>query len=161
MKEIILIRHGKSSWENPFDDFQRGLLDKGIKNAVKVALATKKFIDEESIIWSSPARRAITTAQIVTDNWANPKLEIITKPALYTFDATVLQEVIATCENNVKKLIIFGHNEAITDFVNKFGNVLIDNVPTSGFVALQMDTDNWAALKKGRTTHIIFPKDLQ
>ena len=161
MKEIILIRHGKSSWENPFDDFERGLIDKGIKNSVKVALATKEYIDDEFTIWSSPARRAITTAQIVTDNWANPKLEIITKPDLYTFDARVLEEVIATCENNVKKLIIFGHNEAITDFVNKFGTIPIKNVPTSGFVSLQMDTEHWAALKRGRTTHIIFPKDLE
>jgi len=58
-------------------------------------------------------------------------------------------------------LIVFGHNAAMTNFVNKFGNVFIDNLPTSGFVSLQFDTDDWEKIKKGKTKKIIVPKDLK
>ncbi|MEY2869533.1 MAG: hypothetical protein RIR01_2030, partial [Bacteroidota bacterium] len=58
-------------------------------------------------------------------------------------------------------VILFGHNAAITNFVNKFGDVFIDNVPTSGFVSLQFDTDSWDSISKGKTKKIIMPKDLK
>jgi phosphohistidine phosphatase len=54
-------------------------------------------------------------------------------------------------------LIIFGHNEAITKFVNKFGDLLIDNVPTSGVVSLQFDIKDWKNLSKGKTLNTVFP----
>jgi phosphohistidine phosphatase len=45
----------------------------------------------------------------------------------------------------------FGHNAAITNFVNIFGDVSIENVPTSGFVSIEFDTENWIEIKKGKT----------
>jgi hypothetical protein len=51
--------------------------------------------------------------------------------------------------------------KAITNFVNKFGDVFIENVPTSGFVSLQFDADSWNAINKGKTHKTIFPKDLK
>jgi phosphohistidine phosphatase len=52
----------------------------------------------------------------------------------------------------------FGHNAAITNFVNIFGDVSIENVPTSGFVSIEFDTENWIEIKKGKTKKIIVPK---
>jgi len=58
-------------------------------------------------------------------------------------------------------LIIFGHNAAITNFVNKFGDIKIDNVPTCGFVSLQFKSGYWEKIQKGETKKIIIPKDLK
>ena len=58
-------------------------------------------------------------------------------------------------------LMLFGHNEAITNFVNKYGNIRIDNVSTSGFVNIIFDTVNWNTLENGTTQKVIFPSDLK
>jgi len=58
-------------------------------------------------------------------------------------------------------LILFGHNEAITNFVNKFGDLYIENVPTSGVVALQFDSEDWGNISKGKTITTLFPSQFK
>jgi phosphohistidine phosphatase len=48
---------------------------------------------------------------------------------LYTFDVKQWRKLLNF--EKISNIILFGHNAAITDFVNKFGDVLIENVPTS------------------------------
>ncbi|MNE34705.1 hypothetical protein D3C80_1284360 [compost metagenome] len=72
-----------------------------------------------------------------------------------------MEKEIKSCDNSFESVILFGHNAAITNFVNKFGDVFIDNVPTSGFVSLQFEADSWGKITKGKTKKIIFPKDLK
>jgi phosphohistidine phosphatase len=48
-------------------------------------------------------------------------------------------------------VLFFGHNAAITNFVNKFETFLLSNVPTSGFVVLEFDTEYWEEINKGKT----------
>jgi len=64
-------------------------------------------------------------------------------------------------DNRYDNVILFGHNEAITNFVNKFGDVFIDNVPTCGFISLQFDANDWLSIENGTTLKTIFPKDLK
>mgnify|MGYP000677807352 FL=1 len=90
-----------------------------------------------------------------------PFENVIVKEDLYTFDDKKLTEIIKKCENKYDNLILFGHNEAITNFVNKFGNLFIENVPTSGVVSLQFDIENWNDLKKGSTLKTVFPRDFK
>jgi phosphohistidine phosphatase len=161
MKNLILIRHAKSSWEAPLKDIDRPLIQRGINDAHLVAADCKKFVPPFYIIWSSPAKRASETAMIFAQNNLYPIESIVFKEELYTFDEIQLEKVIKSCSDVFDNLILFGHNEAITNFVNKFGDVFIDNVPTAGFVSLQFDTDSWGKIKKGETKKIIFPKKLK
>lgn len=161
MKNLILIRHAKSSWEAPLKDFDRPLMKKGILDAHNVSANISKFLPKTFLMWSSTAARALETALIFAQNISYPLESIIYKDDLYTFDEKQLEKVIKSCDNAFESVILFGHNEAITNFVNKFGDVFIDNVPTSGFVSLQFDTESWAEIDKGRTQKTIFPKDLK
>lgn len=161
MKNLILVRHAKSSWEVPMGDKDRGLTCQGVKDAHLVATEAKNSIPKTYIIWSSNAKRASDTALIFAQNISYPIESIIYKDDLYTFDEKKLEKVIKSCNNNFDSVILFGHNAAITDFVNKFGDVSIENVPTSGFVSFKFDTDDWKKIKKGKIKKIIFPKDLR
>ncbi|QIH37707.1 histidine phosphatase family protein [Flavobacterium sp. Sr18] len=161
MKNLILVRHAKSSWEVPMHDKDRGLTCQGVKDAHLVATEAKNSIPKTYIIWSSNAKRATDTALIFAQNISYPIESIIYKDDLYTFDEKKLEKVIKSCNNNFDSVILFGHNAAITDFVNKFGDVSIENVPTSGFVSFKFDTDDWKKIKKGKIKKIIFPKDLR
>jgi len=161
MKNLILIRHAKSSWEAPLKDFDRPLMKKGILDAHKVSGQIAEFLPKTYIIWSSTAARASETALIFAQNLSYPIESIVYKDDLYTFDDKQLEKVIKSCDNSLESVILFGHNEAITNFVNKFGDVFIENVPTSGFVCLKFETESWDKLSKGITQKTIFPKDLK
>jgi phosphohistidine phosphatase len=161
MKNLILIRHAKSSWEAPLKDFDRPLMKRGISDAHNVSEIISNFLPKTYIMWSSTAARASETALIFAQNISYPIESIIYRDDLYTFDDSQLEKVIKSCDNSFESVILFGHNEAITNFVNKFGDVFIENVPTSGFVSLQFDAENWTDINKGKTHKTIFPKDLK
>jgi len=161
MKTITVIRHAKSSWNNLNTDLERPITDEGIEKSIKVASFTKNYISEEAIIWVSIAERTTQTAKLFLEIWEmNNKKELLFKNDLYTFDSFQLEKVIKSCPNVYKNLILFGHNSAITDFVNKFGDIFIENVPTSGFVSIVFETNDWNTISKGKTDKIIFPRDI-
>lgn len=161
MKKIILIRHAKSSWEAPLRDFDRPLTNNGIQDAHLVSSNILHDIPKTFLLWCSAAKRASATALIFAQNISFPITSIVFREDLYTFDEIKLEEIIKSCPNNYDNLILFGHNGAITYFVNKFGNVLIDNVSTSGFVSINFETDNWKTIEKGITLKVVFPRDLK
>ena len=161
MKNLILVRHAKSSWEAPLGDIDRPLLQRGVSDAGEVALASLNYIPRQFNIWSSKARRARDTALIFAKELGFPAENIFFKDELYTFDHQKLEQIIKTLPADYNNMILFGHNEAITNFVNKFGDVFITNVPTSGFVSIQFDCNDWQSIDKGITLKTIFPKDLK
>ncbi|WP_366183065.1 histidine phosphatase family protein [Flavobacterium ovatum] len=161
MKNLILIRHGKSNWDVPFKDIDRPLDKKGMLDAHLVSSNIFNYVPKTYILWSSVAKRAADTAMIFAQNLLAPIESIIFKKELYTFDERQLEEIIKSCDNLYESLILFGHNDAITNFVNKFGDINIDNVPTSGFVSMQFGTDNWKTINEGKIKKIITPKDFK
>ena len=161
MKQLILIRHAKSSWDAPLDDFDRPLTVKGIKDAHLVSSNIGNHLPKTFLVWCSSAKRATETAIIFAQNISFPAESIIYKQALYTFDQMQLEKIVKSCSDDFDHLIVFGHNEAITNFVNHYGSIIIDNVSTSVFVNIIFDQNNWKNIAKGITKHVIFPNDLK
>lgn len=161
MKNLIIVRHAKSSWESPMRDIDRPLQCRGIKDAHLVSTTMQNDLPKTFMMWSSPAKRASETAMIFAQNISYPVESIVFEENLYTFDERQLENTVRSCSNDYDNVILFGHNEAITNFVNKFGDIFIDNVSTSGVVSLTFDTDNWSDIRKGTTRKVIFPRDLK
>lgn len=160
MKKLILIRHAKSSWQYNINDFERPLLDIGIDKSIKVAQKAKAFIENNSLILSSSSKRASETAKIFLERWNINLTKITFLNSLYTFDLNQLEKIVKSSPNSYNNLILFGHNTAITDFVNKFGDIFIDNVPTSGFVSIIFEATSWEDINKGKTDKVLFPRDI-
>ena len=161
MKQLILIRHAKSSWDAPLQDVDRPLSNKGIQDAHLVSSNIVNQIPKSFIVWSSFAKRAVETAMIFSQNISFPFESVVVKDELYTFDEKKLEKIIKSCSNEYDNLILFGHNEAITNFVNKFGSIFINNVSTSGFVNITFEQNSWENIEKGTTKKVIFPRDLK
>ncbi len=161
MKQLLLVRHAKSSWEAPLRDFDRPLTNKGIQDAHLVSAHIASQIPKKLLVWSSAAKRATETAVIFVQNISFPLESIVYKEDLYTFDEKTLEQIIKSCSDDFDNLMVFGHNEAITNFVNKFGNTFIDNVSTSGFVNIIFDQNSWKFIESGATQKVIFPRDLK
>ena len=160
MKKLILIRHAKSSWEYNVKDHERPLNTRGLKDASVVSNVLKGLFYPDLVLISS-AKRTNETAEIFASNLKISKKIIQSNHDLYDFSGSDLLKVIKNCNNSIKELMIFGHNHAITAFVNSYGDLTIDNVPTCGVVVLEFEIDNWSHLKPGKTLKTLFPRDLK
>ncbi|MCL6460688.1 phosphohistidine phosphatase [Flavobacterium micromati] len=161
MKNLILIRHAKSSWEVPMQDKDRGLTSQGVNDAHNVSTHIKTLIPKTFIMMSSPAKRTIDTALIFAQNLAYPVESIIYNNDLYTFDEKKLEKLIKSLSNMFETVFLFCHNGAVTNFVNTFGDKKIENLPTAGFVNITFDTDDWNKINDGKIIKMVFPKNLR
>ena len=161
MKNCILIRHAKSEQIFGINNKLRKITTNGFTDISLTSELCKNYLSDSFSIWSSSAVRTTQTAKIFAIVIQFDFEKIIFKDDLYTFDYVQLENMIKSCDNQVKNLIIFGHNSAITDFVNKFGDIFIDNVPTSGIVILDFQTSKWSEISVAKTIKTIFPKDLK
>ncbi|GAA3608608.1 histidine phosphatase family protein [Flavivirga amylovorans] len=161
MKKLILVRHAKSSWKHNVIDHERPLNERGFKDADLVSDNLKATGLNVDLVLSSDAMRAKTTADIFTSNLNINASIVHLNHDLYDFSGGNLIEVIKACNDSVNTLMLFGHNHAITAFVNTYGSISIDNVPTSGVVIIQFDIVNWKKLKEGKTIQTLFPRDLK
>jgi phosphohistidine phosphatase len=161
MKKLILIRHAKSSWEHDVIDHQRPLKRRGINDANLVSNALCKRNDHPNLVLCSDAVRTKLTAEIFVTNLNIDDSIVHYNHDLYDFSGSDLVKTIKSCDDSVDTLMIFGHNHAITAFVNTYGDNYIDNVPTSGVVVIQLGIDKWHDLNHGKTLYSIFPRDLK
>lgn len=161
MKVLLLVRHGKSSWEYPVSDIDRPLQERGINDALLVSNKFNLENIEIDAVFSSPANRALHTCMIFLRQLDFPfdKFQVVNE--LYDFSGDDVLQCIEDLDNNLHTVMIFGHNHAFTHIVNSLGNTYIDNVPTCGLVHLKFDISSWKSIAKGTTEQTIFPKQLR
>lgn len=161
MKKLILVRHAKSSWKHNVIDHERPLKDRGVNDAQLLSKhIANKGLKIDKVI-SSDAVRAKTTANAFILNMGIDENLVSLDHNLYDFSGYNLIKTIKEVSKEINSLMVFGHNHAITDFVNTYGNKYIENVPTCGITIIDFDIDNWSDLKKGNTIFTLFPKDLK
>ncbi|WP_242087335.1 SixA phosphatase family protein [Aestuariivivens sediminis] len=161
MKTLILIRHAKSSWEHDVIDHERPLNDRGYRDAKLVSnhISTKNLTPD--LVLVSDATRTRLTADAFIEAFPISMDKVQYNYDLYDFSGYNLTKVIKNCPNDINQLMVFGHNHAITAFVNTYGSKYIDNVPTCGVVVIDFDIQYWENLKQGITREVIFPKHLK
>jgi phosphohistidine phosphatase len=162
MKVLHLMRHAKSSWDNPgLVDRDRGLNKRGKRDAPRMGEALSQRMAPMSIA-VSPARRAQLTLDGLCDGWpALRECRHYTEEDLYTFSAEDLLQWIMVQEDSHRRLFMIGHNPAFTDLVNHLtGGEGLDNLPTAGYVELALAIDRWRDLRGGCAViaHHLFPK---
>lgn len=153
MKELLLVRHAKSSWANPGqDDFERPLNERGQKDAPMMA---KRMIERGVAIngiISSTALRAITTARFFAIENAIAEKDIIQHEFLYHAPPERFVKAILHIPDTITTAAIFAHNPGITDFVNQLTDARIDDMPTCAVFAVKVDTDTWKEFAKASKT---------
>lgn len=161
MKTLYLVRHAKSSWEHDLDDHKRPLNKRGLRDGPKVATRVAAALPKPDLLMSSDALRARTTAVFFANAYGIPENEIILEQRMYDYTGDKLIQVIRTCPDTVNCLMLCGHNNAMTTIVNIFGDKIIDNLSTSGCVAIRFDIDTWKNISAGKTFFYCTPKELE
>jgi len=161
MKRLILVRHGKSSWNNDLPDHKRPLKKRAYNDAEVILNAFQNFYQPGALFWTSYAVRAHETAKLFKERLNIEDVDFEVKEDLYTFNQNELLSEIKTCDDSRDKLIVFGHNPAMTILVNSLGDKKIDNLPTTGLCVIDFQVDSWKDIREGQTILTLLPKNLR
>jgi phosphohistidine phosphatase len=157
-KTLLIVRHAKSSWDvGTLNDFERPLNERGKKDAPMMAkrLLDKKVTLEAFV--SSPAKRAKKTAELFAAAYGKTDADVVYVSKLYHAAAEVFFEVVEELDDSFSKVALFSHNPGITEFVNLLlENVRIDDMPTCGVFAVQVQVEKWKDFKKSRKDFLFF-----
>jgi phosphohistidine phosphatase len=157
MKTLILIRHAKSSWDQPgASDSDRTLNERGKKDAPEMAKRLRKRGLKIDAFVSSPAERAFRTARYFAKEFDEKKNDILVEKALYGAMPSQFEQVVASLKDKWDTVALFSHNPGITDYVNTLCTVRTDNMPTCGAFAVQADVDSWAAFAKADKSFLFY-----
>ena len=163
MKTLTLVRHAKSSWKDTsLSDRDRPLNKRGERDAPIMGKRIAEAGIRPSLLISSPAVRAWTTAKIVANALSYPLEFLQREDDLYLASLDSLLDVVATQENGFNNLMLFGHNPGLTDFANYLSPGLTNNLPTAGVVSVNFDSEDWLLYDRPKTDLVFhdYPKNV-
>jgi len=146
-KRLTIIRHAKSSWEEPdCSDIERPLSRRGLRNAPEMGarLAKRNWLPDQLLV--STARRARDTATLIAIEVGFSREQIMVNERLYLAEPSEWREIISALPGWISHAACVGHNPGITELANHFGDALIDNVPTCELIDMTFGVDAWANL---------------
>ena len=157
MKTLFVVRHAKSSWSDPgLADIERPLNKRGERDAPLMGERLADRLVEVDRIVSSPAARALSTAEAIAAEIDYPYDQIVIDDGLYHADAFEILQIVESFEEYLDSVMIFGHNPGFTSFVNRFSPYTIDNVPTSSVAEIRFDLELWSGISEAEPVEFEF-----
>lgn len=149
MKNLLVMRHAKSDWDNELRDIERPLNKRGKKAAHIMGRELLKRDKTPELILSSPAERAQNTAKIIKETLGLKNGLITVKDFYFGFNEAIL-EAIKAVDNIHPIIMIVGHNPVWEDFVMDLSKAnKYVSMPTAAIASLVFDVDDWVSIKPG------------
>ena len=146
MKTLFLVRHGQSSWDDvKLADSERPLTDKGKSDAAKMG---KRLAESEvalDLMVSSPAKRALATAEAIARKLDFKRKHIVQDERLYSGQVEDLLQLIEEVGEKHKRVMLVGHNPLLSELVLQLADKDV-NLPTCAVAMLRFDTKSWAKI---------------
>ena len=138
MKELILVRHAKSSWKlDDCPDFYRPLNERGYREAPVLGRRLAAECAAPDAILCSPAVRAYSTALFLRAAWMLPWDQLAIAPAVYEATAGNLLDWLAAGERP-ERLVVVGHNPGLSDLFAWLTSADAPELRTACAVALSL-----------------------
>lgn len=150
MKTLVLCRHAKSDWSTGMLDFDRPLNHRGAGDAPKMGKILADWGFSPDLIVSSPAKRAITTANFFARALSYDESRIKKEDSIYEATPGTLLNLIESLPENAGSVMLFGHNSGMeltaASLMGMNGNF---HLPTCGLVILESSLDWKLISQKG------------
>lgn len=161
-KRLYLLRHAKSSWDDPeLADHDRPLASRGRR----AAKAMKRYMRQREIaaelVLCSTARRARETFERIEPALADA--EVRYEPDLYAATAEALLERLRRVPDEIDSVLLIGHNPAIEQLARDLARPeLPAKFPTAALATLEVSATSWRDVGRGDATLVDFvrPRDL-
>lgn len=171
MKRLLLLRHAKSSWDDPgLDDFDRPLAARGVAAAPLIGRWLVENDLAPDLVLSSPAVRAIETWELIAP-LLGPEGQVKFEHGLYGATPDELLERLQRVKEDPATLLLLGHNPALEMLAGRLvaGGAekplkrLAKQFPTAALALIRLDIDAWSDVADGRGTLEAFetPKRLK
>ena len=162
MKTLLVLRHAKSSWNDPtLDDHERPLNKRGRRAAPRVGELVREAGLKPDVFISSDAVRARMTAEAVAEA-ARYGGEIVLDPHLYMAGPADILSLLTTVRENAETVMIVGHNPGLEELVEQLTGERQD-FPTAALAQIGLPIKQWRDLKRstrGTLLGLWRPKEL-
>lgn len=167
-RQLILMRHAKSDWDSSAaSDYDRPLARRGLKDAPRMGRWLKKQKLLPDRIISSPALRAKQTTEQVCQELSFATASVNYDERIYAAESAELLSVIHDIPDNVKCVILVGHNPGMDTLLQYLAGYVAPNhsgkLMTTAAVAVLQLKDSWSALTAGsaKLVGLKRPKELR
>ncbi|MEN3952653.1 histidine phosphatase family protein [Iodidimonas sp. SYSU 1G8] len=168
MKRLLLLRHGKSDWNNPDQpDIERPLNSRGQRAAALMGAYMRQRAMTPDLILSSSAVRTRETAQrVLAALEAEVPLEFV--PALYLAEPKTIIDTVCAAPDTVGTLLLVGHNPGMQLAALKLSGRnssgrrgdIEDKFPTAALAVIEFDAATWSGARDGDLVAFEVPKAL-
>lgn len=161
MLTLTLVRHAKSSWDDPaLDDFERPLNPRGRRDAPLMAARCVALGGAAPQLLSSPALRALSTARIFADELGIAFEQMQLEPRIYEASTETLMKLLRERREATPHLMLFGHNPGFSLLARRLAEVPFAEMPTCAVLRLALDATHWRDLTPGcgKVLAYLYPK---
>lgn len=168
MKRLMLMRHAKSSWDQPGQpDFDRPLNPRGERSARLMGTYLCQQGREPDLILCSSARRTRETVAGLLEQFARAP-EVIYSDALYLAEPDAILDEISNVADTVRRALVVGHNPGLQELAIQLTAVdptgarpsIEAKFPTGAMAAYKLDIKRWRNVGPGRLIDFQTPKNL-
>ncbi|MVF24928.1 histidine phosphatase family protein [Methylocaldum sp. BRCS4] len=162
MKCLIAIRHAKSDRDQPFlADIDRPLNNRGKRDASVMGDVLKFRGQEPDLIVTSPAKRALETAELIAEAVGYDSRAIAVRDSIYLQGTPALLELIRSLEDIHNRVYLIGHNPDLSELVTRLTGESLGTLPTCGIAAIEFPVDAWAYVMHGSGRLVFFDSPKQ
>jgi phosphohistidine phosphatase len=167
MKRLHLLRHAKSSWDDPtLADRDRPLAPRGRKAARRLARWAETHELRPSLVVCSPALRATQTLDGILPSLGSP--DVVVDEALYHASAEQLLARVQALPADTDDAVLIGHNPGLLELCLLLARPgeererVAENLPTGALATLELDVDAWSDARPGSAdlTGLVVPREL-
>lgn len=145
-RTLLLVRHAKSNWDGvALPDKERPLADRGKRDAPMMGKRLAKRQVKPDLILSSPAHRALSTAEIIANELGYKAKDIVVDDRLYATNAETLLAVIGALSDKLKCVMLFGHNPEFTELAHRLSNE-VTVMPTCAVAQFTFESKSWSTI---------------
>lgn len=167
MKQILILRHAKSSWEDEsLDDYDRPLASRGINDAPMMGKFIRKIKHKPGSIISSSAKRAKETTLYAVESMKVDESIISWNRDLYYGSESSYLESIQNSDDSFERIMLVGHNPKVENVAGGLigsGGVASLRMPTAALVCIQSYAQRWEQINWGncQLSWMVIPKALK
>jgi phosphohistidine phosphatase len=168
MIRLSLLRHAKSSWDDPVErDFDRPLNGRGRRAATRIGRALREEGLAFDKVIASPALRVRQTIEGVEEGYGQ-RLHPAFDKRIYMASSLTLLELAQELGHGAQHMLLVGHNPGLEDLVltcaepSPLRDQAAEKYPTATLATLEWPAESWPAITEGGAdlTRFIRPRDL-
>jgi phosphohistidine phosphatase len=163
VKRLYLLRHAKSSWDDPgLEDHDRPLARRGRKACKKLSKHIRREGMKPGLVLCSSARRALETLELIADALGDVPVKV--EDGLYAADSEYLLARLRALPESVSSALLVGHNPGLQDLAAALASgaaPVAEAFPTGGLASFELDRP-WPELGPGGAELVAYvaPREL-